>query len=130
MSEDKGKITVYYDGACPSCVRDRRHYEKLAGKSSEQVCWFDITGREDQLRQIGIDPHKALTELHVSDADWCGHYAMRVRSCHLSPCLGSSVCPCSWHGCLACRLSASCWRVSIIGWLSVVFGRVGGFERC
>jgi hypothetical protein len=42
MSEDKGKITVYYDGACPSCVRDRRHYEKLAGKSSEQVCWFDI----------------------------------------------------------------------------------------
>jgi predicted DCC family thiol-disulfide oxidoreductase YuxK len=67
MSEDKGKITVYYDGACPSCVRDRRHYEKLAGKSSEQVCWFDITGREDQLRQIGIDPHKALTELHVSD---------------------------------------------------------------
>jgi predicted DCC family thiol-disulfide oxidoreductase YuxK len=67
MSEDKGKITVYYDGVCPSCVRDRRHYEKLAGKSSEQVCWFDITGREDQLRQTGIDPHKALTELHVSD---------------------------------------------------------------
>jgi predicted DCC family thiol-disulfide oxidoreductase YuxK len=67
MSEDKGKITVYYDGVCPSCVRDRRHYEKLAGKSSEQVCWFDITGREDQLCQIGIDPHKALVELHVSD---------------------------------------------------------------
>lgn len=67
MSKDKGKIIVYYDGACPSCVRDRRHYEKLAGKGREQVCWVDITGREDQLRQIGIDPHKALTELHVRD---------------------------------------------------------------
>jgi predicted DCC family thiol-disulfide oxidoreductase YuxK len=67
MSEDEGKITVYYDGACPRCVRDRRHYEKLAGDSREQVRWFDITGREDQLREIGIDPHKALTELHVRD---------------------------------------------------------------
>jgi predicted DCC family thiol-disulfide oxidoreductase YuxK len=60
MSEDKGKITVYYDGACPSCVRDRRYYEKLAGKSSEQVCWFGITGWEDQLRQIGIDRNFSL----------------------------------------------------------------------
>lgn len=67
MSEDEGKITVYYDGACPRCVRDRRHYEKLAGDGREQVRWFDITGREDQLREIGIDPHKALTELHVRD---------------------------------------------------------------
>jgi hypothetical protein len=50
---------IYRFGGC--------HYEKLVGKSSEQVCWFDITGREDQLRQIGIDPHKALVELHVSD---------------------------------------------------------------
>ncbi len=67
MSGKKGKITVYYDGACPSCVRDRRTYEKLAGKADEHVCWFDITGQEDRLREIGIDPKKALTELHVRD---------------------------------------------------------------
>jgi predicted DCC family thiol-disulfide oxidoreductase YuxK len=67
MSEDKSKITVYYDGACPSCVRDRQNFEKLAGKVGEQVCWFDITGREAELREIGIDPHMALTELHVRD---------------------------------------------------------------
>jgi predicted DCC family thiol-disulfide oxidoreductase YuxK len=67
MSEDEGKITVYYDGACPRCVRERRRYERLAGKSGERVCWFDITGREDRLREIGIDPRKALTELHVRD---------------------------------------------------------------
>jgi len=67
MSEEKKKITVYYDGACPSCVRDRQSYEKLAGKSGEEVCWFDITGQEDQLREIGIDPHKAVSELHVQD---------------------------------------------------------------
>jgi predicted DCC family thiol-disulfide oxidoreductase YuxK len=67
MSEDAKKITVYYDGACPQCIRDRRHYEKLAGKYREQIRWFDITGREEHLRELGIDPHKALTELHVRD---------------------------------------------------------------
>lgn len=58
---------MYYDGACPKCVKDRLNYEKLAGKASESVCWMDITGQEGQLREIGIDPHKALTELHVQD---------------------------------------------------------------
>ncbi|MGZ8161884.1 MAG: thiol-disulfide oxidoreductase DCC family protein [Methylobacter sp.] len=67
MDKDKNKIVVYYDGACPKCIHDRQNYEKLSGKSAEKVCWFDITGREAQLRQAGIDPQKALTELHVRD---------------------------------------------------------------
>jgi predicted DCC family thiol-disulfide oxidoreductase YuxK len=67
MNQDKPKIIVYYDGACPRCVKDRLTYEKLAGKEGENVCWTDITDQEDLLREIGIDPHKALTELHVQD---------------------------------------------------------------
>lgn len=67
MDTEKDKITVYYDGACPACIRDRQNYEKLSGKDVEQVCWFDITGKENQLRNLGIDPQKALTELHVKD---------------------------------------------------------------
>ena len=67
MTQDKGKICVYYDGACPKCIKDRQTYEKLAGKSGENVCWIDITGQEQKLRKIGIDPLKALTELHVKD---------------------------------------------------------------
>jgi predicted DCC family thiol-disulfide oxidoreductase YuxK len=65
--QEKSKLSVYYDGACPKCIRDRQNYEKLSGQSGEQVCWFDITGQESQLRELGIDPHKALTELHVRD---------------------------------------------------------------
>ncbi len=64
-----GKLVVYYDGACPKCRRDRQTYEKLAGSSSEQVCWFDITGQESRLRELGIEPRKALSELHVRDTD-------------------------------------------------------------
>ncbi|MCQ8183344.1 DUF393 domain-containing protein [Methylomonas sp. SURF-1] len=62
-------LTVYYDGDCPKCIRDRDTYQKLSGASNEQVCWFDITGQENRLRELGIDPQQALAELHVHDAD-------------------------------------------------------------
>jgi predicted DCC family thiol-disulfide oxidoreductase YuxK len=61
-------LIVYFDGACPKCLRDRKLYETLAGSSAADVSWFDITGQENRLRELGIDPHKALSELHVSDA--------------------------------------------------------------
>ena len=67
MTQTKGRIIVYYDGACPTCIKDRENYEKFSGKAGENVCWLDITGKEDQLREIGIDPQKALTELHIKD---------------------------------------------------------------
>ncbi len=41
--------------------------KKSRGRGAGQVCWFDITGQESQLRNLGIDPQKALTELHVQD---------------------------------------------------------------
>ena len=67
MNQSNGKICVYYDGACPKCIKDRETYEKLAGKTGENVCWIDITGQDQALRDLGIDPHKALTELHIKD---------------------------------------------------------------
>ena len=67
MNQSKDKITVYYDGACPSCIKDRKNYEQLAGKGGEDVCWHDISGQDNHLRDIGIDPYKAMTELHVRD---------------------------------------------------------------
>lgn len=67
MNQDNDTIRVFYDGACPQCIKDRRKYEKLAGKSGTQICWVDITGQEQQLRDIGIDPASALTELHIRD---------------------------------------------------------------
>ncbi|MBQ0782997.1 MAG: DUF393 domain-containing protein, partial [Amphritea sp.] len=57
------------DGSCAGCVRDRRYYESLQAADNTSVIWFDITGQEDQLREWGIDPHKALLELHVRDSE-------------------------------------------------------------
>ena len=69
MSTPQRKLTVYYDGACPRCVRDRERYEELAGAQAHTVCWIDITGRDDELRACGIDPQHALRELHVADEE-------------------------------------------------------------
>ena len=67
MNGERDKLTVYYDGSCPTCIRDRKNYEKLAGEEGSDILWFDITGKDEELREIGIDPHKALTELHIKD---------------------------------------------------------------
>ena len=65
MNINKRPITVFYDGACPTCVRDRSQYEKLAGHEGKNLHWFDITGQESVLQNLGIDPQKALRELHI-----------------------------------------------------------------
>lgn len=69
MKSPADKITVYYDGACPRCVRDRNNYEKMAGDASKQVIWVDITDHDDELKRLGINPQTALTELHVKIGD-------------------------------------------------------------
>ncbi|QSP94754.1 DUF393 domain-containing protein [Marinobacter salinisoli] len=71
MGRNNEKLVVFYDGACPACIKDRRWYEKLAGKGGGAVEWLDITGQDAVLRAQGIDPERALRELHVKDAD--GH---------------------------------------------------------
>jgi len=76
MAIAAGKLVVFYDGSCPACIKDRRWYEKLAGKTGESVEWLDITGRDDELRREGIDPDKALRELHVKDNEGGVHREM------------------------------------------------------
>jgi len=67
MKTDKARISVYYDGACPQCVKDRQNYERLSGNTNTDIQWIDITGKETLLQALGIDPKKALMELHVKD---------------------------------------------------------------
>lgn len=67
MHRSENKTIVFYDGACPICVRDRRRYERLTGPADDAIAWFDITDQAQQLRELGIDPQRALFELHVKD---------------------------------------------------------------
>ncbi|WP_344799091.1 DCC1-like thiol-disulfide oxidoreductase family protein [Litoribacillus peritrichatus] len=64
--EAQEHIRVFYDGACPRCVKDRDNFQRLAGKQASCVEWFDITEQDQALVTLGIDPDKALHELHIS----------------------------------------------------------------
>ena len=76
MERSRDTLVVFYDGSCPACIKDRRWYEKLAGRTGDSVEWLDITGRDDELRQQGIEPDKALRELHVKDSQGRVHREM------------------------------------------------------
>tara|TARA_R110002167_G_scaffold4648_4_gene21940 strand:+ start:24700 stop:25074 length:375 start_codon:yes stop_codon:yes gene_type:complete len=67
MEQSQVRLTVFYDGSCPRCIKDRQRYEAMVGEAGSDICWLDITGREDELQRLGIDPYRALTELHVQD---------------------------------------------------------------
>ncbi|ALO34162.1 thiol-disulfide oxidoreductase [Colwellia sp. MT41] len=69
MTNKQQCITVFFDGACPQCIRDQRFYQHFAGQGGEQVKWLDITGQDEYLKTLGIVPVKALTELHIQLAN-------------------------------------------------------------
>jgi predicted DCC family thiol-disulfide oxidoreductase YuxK len=60
-------ITVFYDGACSSCISGRNTYEKLAGRKGKGIHWVDISHPGADLHRSGIDPWEAIRELHVRD---------------------------------------------------------------
>ncbi|AMO58054.1 thiol-disulfide oxidoreductase DCC family protein [Endozoicomonas montiporae] len=61
------KITVYFDGACPLCVREVSRWRNAS--FSCEVEWFDITGQEQALNERGIDPRQAMLQLHTQTSD-------------------------------------------------------------
>ena len=65
MKQPEKKLTVFYDGSCPRCIRDRERYDALAGEHGSDICWMDINGHDKDLQELGIDPKRALLELHV-----------------------------------------------------------------
>jgi len=74
-------ITVFYDQSCPSCVKDRAFFERLAGKKrAAHFIWFDITSQDKALIQLGIDPFTAMRELHIKDAEDVIHSEMDAYS--------------------------------------------------
>lgn len=68
-----GELVVYYDAACPRCIRDRERYERVAGRRAAGVRWVDVGAHEAQLRARDIEPREALLALHVEDADGVIH---------------------------------------------------------
>jgi predicted DCC family thiol-disulfide oxidoreductase YuxK len=67
----KPRLKVYYDAACPRCLRDQARYRRLAGSCADSVARIDVNDNAEALRARGITPGEALQSLHLEDQD--GH---------------------------------------------------------
>ncbi|MFI0474558.1 thiol-disulfide oxidoreductase DCC family protein [Halomonas sp. HMF6819] len=61
----RGRIRVFYDGQCPSCRKDRRIFERLAGRRGDDIAWCDVTEYEQTLKAHGVARDTALRSLHI-----------------------------------------------------------------
>ena len=63
MNMNMNKITVYYDGACPRCLREMAVYRWFDRR--KQVEWYNVVGNESALAAQGVNPDEALKKLHI-----------------------------------------------------------------
>jgi len=61
---------VFYDGACPLCSREVRHYKKLLLNNKEtqtDIDWIDISESRVELESECIKYEDAMRLMHVKD---------------------------------------------------------------
>ncbi len=59
------QLIVFYDGSCPLCSKEIRHYRKL--KALQPVHWSDISQNRTLLKPFSINHDDAMRVLHVID---------------------------------------------------------------
>lgn len=65
-ASDSVVATVFYDGGCPLCSREIRHYRRLRG--ADKLVWIDISTDERMLAVHGLERQTAMDRFHVLDA--------------------------------------------------------------
>ena len=65
MESDIARTLVFYDGGCPLCSREIRHYANL--DRAGRIEWIDITRERELLEALHISFPQAMRRLHVLD---------------------------------------------------------------
>ncbi|MEM9967620.1 MAG: DUF393 domain-containing protein [Pseudomonadota bacterium] len=60
----KNEVEVLYNGECPICSREVRHYEKLSKQAALPIQYDDIVDA-DALERWGVTPDQAAKRFHV-----------------------------------------------------------------
>ena len=56
---------VLFDGSCPLCSREIRHYRRVRG--ADRIRWLDISAGDTPMPIDGIDRAAAMARFHVRD---------------------------------------------------------------
>ena len=62
-----GALTVYYDGACPLCLREIRFYSGLRG--GDRMAWVDVAHAASSALPADLSREQALARFHARRAD-------------------------------------------------------------
>lgn len=62
-------LTVLYNGECPVCAAEMKHYKELAAKTGAPIAFKDLTKDQMALDAVGITEDAAARSLHVQMAD-------------------------------------------------------------
>jgi predicted DCC family thiol-disulfide oxidoreductase YuxK len=62
------RLTIYYNGSCPICGAEIRHYRALATRSGAPLDWVDVSADGSALCGYGIDRDGARRRLHAVSA--------------------------------------------------------------
>lgn len=60
-------LQVFYDGACPLCSREVRHYQ--AKDRLHHIAWIDIAAPGFDARAYGLDPQRVQQVMYARAAD-------------------------------------------------------------
>ena len=61
------KTIVFYDGGCPLCSKEIKHYQGIDKQQS--VVWKDITTEPSELKKYGVTYERAMQVFHVLSND-------------------------------------------------------------
>lgn len=60
-------LTTFYNGACPVCGAEIRHYKRLSRKQGLGLIWCDISRDRFILPRLGLEHDDVKRRLHVID---------------------------------------------------------------
>jgi len=85
-SEDSASLlpVVLFDGGCPLCSREIKHYRRLRG--ADLIQWVDVSTTPNLQWLFGIDADTAMRRFHVrtAEGEWLtGAYAFAELWSHL-----------------------------------------------
>lgn len=65
--QDQQMPKVFYDGACPLCIREIAFYKRRKG--GDGVTWVDVSGAAREEVAPGLNRNQALARFHVQNGD-------------------------------------------------------------
>lgn len=72
----ESNMVVLFDGGCPMCSREIRHYRRLS--EALPIEWIDVTSPAADLARFGLNREEALQLFHVVDQEGTMHEGARA----------------------------------------------------